>query len=214
MKYKHIIWDYNGTLLNDVSLCVEVINEMLSDRHVKDISLSDYRKIFDFPVRDYYEKIGFDFEKEDFEKVGKEFIDKYNLRMNYVKLHDYAKEILFNFNNNEFSQYILSARRESDLIIEAKFFGISRVFEKIVGLDNNYAAGKTENGIKLVESINAPKSEIVLIGDTTHDCEVAKEAGIDFIAVAHGHHGIERFSNCKAKVFNSLEEVEKYLITQ
>ena len=54
MNYKHIIWDYNGTLLNDVKLCVTIINEMLKARNLPVMSIERYRKLFDFPVKDYY----------------------------------------------------------------------------------------------------------------------------------------------------------------
>lgn len=212
MTYKHIIWDYNGTLLSDVDLCVNVINEMLSARNLKTISTDEYCNIFDFPVRDYYEKIGFDFMVEPFEEVGVEFINKYNLSLNEAVLQANAKEILCNLFVKDFTQYILSARNENDLIIETKFFEINKFFDEILGLDNNYAAGKTENGVKLINSIDADKSEIVLIGDTIHDCEVAEKAGIDFIAVAHGHHSFERLSACNIKVFHNLKEVEEFLM--
>ncbi|MCX6282944.1 MAG: hypothetical protein NTW31_01715 [Bacteroidetes bacterium] len=72
--YKHIIWDWNGTLLDDAWLCVEVMNGMLEKRGLEKVSLDFYRSVFTFPVRDYYEKLGYDFEKEPFEEVGMEFM--------------------------------------------------------------------------------------------------------------------------------------------
>ena len=55
-KYKYIIWDWNGTLLNDVWLCIEIMNEMLENRNLPSITYDKYREIFDFPVQRYYEK--------------------------------------------------------------------------------------------------------------------------------------------------------------
>ena len=74
VQYKHIIWDWNGTLLNDGWLFVEVMNIVLKRRKMKPITLDSYREIFRFPVKDYYMKLGFDFEKESFESSGLEFI--------------------------------------------------------------------------------------------------------------------------------------------
>ena len=80
MKYKHIIWDWNGTLLNDTWLCVEGINNSLEKRSIDTITKEVYRRVFSFPVKDYYERLGFDFKKEPFEVAGDEFVDieKYN----------------------------------------------------------------------------------------------------------------------------------------
>ena len=118
MKIKHIIWDYNGTLLNDVELCVEVINEMLSIRNKKLISVTDYREVFDFPVKDYYQKVGFDFSKESFEEIGQNFIDRYNQRINQTYLQKNVLETLSNLGQKGFIQHILSARLETSLLLK------------------------------------------------------------------------------------------------
>lgn len=212
MKIKHIIWDYNGTLLNDVELCVNVINEMLSDRCKKTITLAQYKEVFDFPVRDYYQKIGFDFDKESFEDIGQLFIDRYNQKINETDLQNFAVDTLYQFSKNNYSQHILSARLENELIIETKFFNIYRYFDNIVGLTHNYATSKIENGIKLIKRLNAEKSEILLIGDTTHDLEVARETGINAIAVSNGHHTAQRLKKCNFPVFDNLKEVVNYLM--
>jgi phosphoglycolate phosphatase len=75
--YKHIIWDWNGTLFDDAWLCIEIINAMLVRRGLTRLTPEEYEQIFDFPVRDYYSRIGFDFQVEPFEKLSDEFIDRY-----------------------------------------------------------------------------------------------------------------------------------------
>ena len=77
LNYQHIIWDWNGTLLDDVSFCVEIINGLLSKRQLPEISREYYRGVFTFPVQKYYEKIGFDFSVEPWENVSTEFITRY-----------------------------------------------------------------------------------------------------------------------------------------
>ena len=78
-KIKHIIWDWNGTLIDDAWLFVEIMNDELKDRDLPLINVQDYRKYFTFPVKKYYENLGFDFKKESFKKVGYNFIQKFKL---------------------------------------------------------------------------------------------------------------------------------------
>ena len=80
MKYKHIIWDWNGTLVDDTWLFVDIMNGVLKDRNLNGITLQDYRNVFDFPVKDYYIKLGFDFAEEAFESSGLDFIKIYDSR--------------------------------------------------------------------------------------------------------------------------------------
>ena len=67
MKYDHVIWDFNGTVLDDMQVGIDSVNEMLAARGLPTLSgVTEYRAAFDFPVEDYYRRLGFDFDREDF----------------------------------------------------------------------------------------------------------------------------------------------------
>ena len=74
MKYQYVIWDFNGTLLDDVKLCFDLLNKMLSKRGFETVTIEKYKEIFRFPVKEYYRLAGFDFEREPFEVTAVEFI--------------------------------------------------------------------------------------------------------------------------------------------
>ena len=98
MRYKHIIWDWNGTLLDDTWLCVEGINQALIKRKLAPISEAKYREVFTFPVKDYYMKLGFDFDKEPFEIAGDEFVSYYGENFHKTKLQNGSRFVLRQFN--------------------------------------------------------------------------------------------------------------------
>ena len=104
MIYKHIIWDWNGTLLDDRWLCVEGINQALVKRDLPPISEGRYRKIFTFPVKEYYKKLGFDFDKEPFEVAGDEFVDYYGNKFHKTKLQKGSRTLLSEIQSKSISQ--------------------------------------------------------------------------------------------------------------
>ncbi|HSH51393.1 MAG TPA: hypothetical protein VK982_06685, partial [Bacteroidales bacterium] len=83
---KLIIWDWNGTLLNDIDACIISMNVMLERRNMKLLDKAMYRKMFTFPVQDYYKSIGFDFLQESFEKLSIEYINLYKKYSIYASL--------------------------------------------------------------------------------------------------------------------------------
>ena len=206
-RYTHILWDWNGTLLDDAWLCVEVMNGMLAKRNLQPLTLDRYRDIFSFPVRDYYLMLGFDFEKEPFEIVGMDFMNLYNERQNECMLHPETKEVLKKIAGTGVKQSVLSAREENELRTEIKNSGIASFFEKIYGLDDHYAHGKTDVGVKLIADLGLPAEELLFIGDTLHDAEVAKELKIDCILIPEGHHSLNRLSASGFPVIGSLKEL-------
>lgn len=208
-KYTHILWDYNGTLLDDAWLCVDVMNGMLGERGMPLRTLDEYREMFDFPVRDYYVKLGYDFDKEPFDIVGMEFIDRYNIRHGETLLHPEVKEVLSELSGRGFSQNILSAREQAELLLETSKLGINHYFDRIRGLNDHYAHGKTDVGHELVREIATDISRIIFIGDTLHDAEVASELGVDCLLVPNGHQSEARLRSIGVPIIHTLSDLIK-----
>ena len=70
-NYKHVVWDWNGTILCDVELGIEIMNGLLQQRRLALLTPASYRDLFTMPVQHYYARLGFDFAREPFEIVGK-----------------------------------------------------------------------------------------------------------------------------------------------
>jgi phosphoglycolate phosphatase len=79
-NYNHIIWDWNGTLFNDVELCANVMNLLLTQESLPNISIKKYKEIFTFPVVEYYKIAGHTFERNSFEVLGKQFMVEYEIQ--------------------------------------------------------------------------------------------------------------------------------------
>ena len=206
-KYKHIIWDWNGTLINDIWLVVEIMNKMLKKRNMPGIDSKKYREIFDFPVIDYYAKLGFNFSKESFEELTVEFISEYYTRFNECKLFNEVEEVLKKIRDMGIPQSILSASKEDVLIEKIKYYGIDKYFCRIMGLENHYAESKVERGKKWIDELNLNPQDVLLMGDTAHDYDVSKHIGCDCLLIANGHYSYERLAKLGVDVIGTLKEM-------
>jgi len=206
-NYKHIIWDWNGTLINDVWLAVEAMNKMLAKRHLPGIDSKKYKEIFDFPVTKYYLKLGFDFSKESFEELTVEFISGYYQCFNKCKLNEGVEVVLKKISDMGIHQSILSASKEDVLIEKIRYFGIDKYFCRIMGLENHYAESKVEEGKEWIAELNLNPQDVLLIGDTIHDYDVSKHMGCDCLLVANGHNSYERLAKLGVEVISTLKEI-------
>ncbi len=207
MRYKHIIWDWNGTLFEDVSLCCDIMNNILKRRKLHHISVEDYREIFTFPVINYYQNVGLDLEKYPFEELSIEFITEYEEKKFGYSLYNGVKDTLSKVQKLGISQSILSAYSQNTLEEVVEHFEIGKYFEKVIGLDNIYAASKVANGKRWIEQLNLNGSEVLLIGDSLHDKEVADEINSDCVLLTHGHQNKKALLKSNAKLFNSFSDL-------
>ena len=206
-KYKHLIWDWNGTLIDDVRVCVEVLNNILSSYNKPQVTLEQYRSEFDFPVVDYYAKLGIDFTKISYDTVAKQYIYQYNKKQYECNLQDKALEVLKTISDKGLGQSILSAYNQKMLEEIVRHFALFDFFDNIVGLSDFYAKSKLENGKDLIKKLGLAGDSILLIGDTTHDCEVAKQIGADCVLIDDGHQERKRLKATNALVMDSIKDI-------
>ena len=206
LKYKYILWDWNGTLLNDVQLCLDIANTLLHERGLPVQSLEDYRRRFDFPIIEYYKRAGFDFEKESFETLSVYFIEAYESRRSGCALYDHARLVLEAFSGHA-TQAILSAYKQDTLDTLVDEHGLRGYFSHIQGHGDIYAQGKQASAEILMEVLGAHGDQTVLIGDTLHDLEIAEHIGAACVLVAQGHQHIERLLTSHVPVVRSLDEL-------
>lgn len=211
MRYKHIIWDWNGTLLNDRHFCIDIMNNVLRRRGMKLMTEEWFLENFCFPVKAYYEKLGFDFEKEPFEISGNEFINEYMERIHEPKLHPGVPDVLQSVEEMGVGQSILSAASQPMLDEILRENQIRSFFIRILGQDNHYAFGKENMGRQWVRELGYDPLEILFIGDTLHDKEVADAIGADCLLVSNGHVSEERLKKTGEVVLNDLREAIPFL---
>jgi phosphoglycolate phosphatase len=210
-NYKHIIWDWNGTLLNDVEFCCEIINKILVKNFLPELSLEKYRQIFTFPVQDYYKEAGLDFTKTSFEILGKDFIDQYEANKLSCSLFENVIGVLSAIHKKGIGQSVLSAYLHDNLVKILDHYKLTKYFDNIIGLDNIYAGSKTHLGLSLVEQLNMPKNEILFIGDTLHDAEVADAMGVNSILIANGHQTKNKLLIDNNIVLDNLNQLQAFL---
>ncbi len=207
-----IIWDWNGTLLDDVDECIRCMNRMLKQRNLPLLTKNVYRRIFTFPVKDYYRAAGFDFEKEDFEIPAMEFIRYYHQLLKDSRLFPNVVKVLGYFNDKGITQSILSAMEHDSLVASLKDKKIYRYFDFVLGINDHYAHSKTETGRELIGKMNFGKNEMVMIGDSLHDLEVADKLGIDCLLIANGHQSKERLTARTKNVIDAIGGVIEVIL--
>ncbi|MBQ6893417.1 MAG: HAD family hydrolase [Clostridia bacterium] len=206
MNYSHIIWDFNGTILNDVQTGIDAVNVLLERYGKKKIdSVDEYRAAFGFPVIDYYDRIGL--ERENFTKYAPEWVAEYNLREAYAPIFDGIIDLMEYFRGNNCPQYLLSATESQMLKSQVKRLGIGNYFEEIIGQSSIEAHGKIDAALNWLQK-NKPEKAL-FIGDSLHDFEVAQAMNIDCVLLTWGHQSKEKLKTSGCRVFDTAADIQK-----
>jgi len=204
---QYVLWDFNGTLINDVDACLQNMNHLLRKYNKPTIDLKTYRSVFTFPVIEYYKNVGIIDTDEQFVAVAHEWMSGYYEMENDLKVFDDTVENLGTIKKMGLKQGVLSASNTKHLIRLLDKFDLSRYMDHILGLDDIYAKGKVEIGLDFIHNHYLSPNEIVLIGDTIHDYEVATKMGIQCILFAGGHQSDRILSRARCPVVEKIKDI-------
>jgi len=197
---QHIVWDWNGTLLDDVTACVSSINEMLRVRGLAQLTVDVYRDTFEFPVRNYYDALGFNLEAEDWDAVAREFHANSARFSPEAPLRNEVRPALDRLRGRGVPMSVLSASEISLLERMMRERHVRDYFDHVYGLDDLYARSKMDEGRALLREVALPPDSILLVGDTTHDFDVAQELGFRCVLITGGHGPERKLRQCGCPV--------------
>ncbi len=198
---EHIIWDWNGTLLDDVDFCIEIIAAMLADHGLPSLDKNRYLKRFRFPIVDYYEELGFRYDLVPFAALSKHFITTYKAGMETrTQLYAGVRDILEELAKRGVACSMLSANHEGDLLKLLEKHRLRDYFVYVYGLGDHHAVSKLERGKQLMQAIAHDPDKVLLVGDTDHDLEVGTAMGIDVLLLSGGHQCDERLRSLHPRV--------------
>lgn len=204
---KYIVWDWNGTLFDDIDICMVALNELLDKYHLPLVDKAAYREVFRFPVSDYYQDVGFDFTKTSFDILAKQYMDTYIPGSLHCQLFADVKETLQFFQNMGLKQFIISASRIDHLQLQLKQYDILPYFTDILGLDNIRAGSKIEVAERWIIDQHIDPEQVLFIGDSVHDSEVAKACGCDCTLICRGHQSKEKLEKTGCAVKDSISQL-------
>ncbi|MDX2020411.1 MAG: HAD hydrolase-like protein [Deltaproteobacteria bacterium] len=206
-KIRHVIWDWNGTLLDDVDVCVSVLNDLLKVRGLPNVTRDLYKRRFGFPVRPFYADLGFDVSEGAFEDLSHEFIGAYKIALHAVQLHKGALDVMADLADHLDGQFVISAMEHNMLGLMLNDYGVMPLLRDHQGTSNLQAGSKVEVGVTKMQALGLRGEELLLVGDTEHDLELARALGCACVLHAGGHQSRERLALTGCPVVDDLEGV-------
>lgn len=213
MRIQQVLWDWNGTLLDDLEYSIQVRNNIFPAFHLPLLdSVEEYHRQFTFPVRLYYERAGVT--DDIFDDVAHAWMAEYERCMDTIPLHEDASETVERFHQAGLRQTVLSASEQTMLRRQLALYGLNSRFDAVLGRGDIYAGSKEAIGREYLQNCGILAETTVMIGDSLHDAEVARALGTRCVLVARGHQSRETLLEAGVPVMESLREAADWVLEQ
>ena len=208
MSYKIVLWDFNGTIIDDVETGIACVNTMLAKRGLPILrTREEYKRVFGFPVEDYYRRVGFDFDKEPYSVLAHEWVALYRAREAQIPLTEDFITVCAALREKGIAQAVLSSTEQTMLEKQISQYGLTEYFGKIIGTSDIYAGGKIGTA-KAVFGTNL--RDAVMVGDTVHDAATARAIGAECILFAGGHGRADELRATSFPVIEKMTDLLRY----
>ncbi len=181
----HLVWDWNGTLLNDLDLVVEATNAAFAAIGGPVVTADDHRRDFRRPVADYYGFVlGRPVDADEFARLDHAFHTAYRTRLLECALADDALDAINAWSG---TQSLLSMWFHDELLPEVDRRGLAARLVRVDGLRAAIGGGhKAEHLVEHLAALEVKGDETVLIGDSIDDAHAADEVGAAVVLYSGG----------------------------
>ncbi len=208
----HIVWDYNGTVLDDTYTSVLAVNEMLMSRGLPKTNLEVYKKSLVMPLTEYYKTVGI--YTDDISVLSQEFRKYCDIHKENSHIFNGVYDVILFAKSLGIKNILLSSLYHEHLLEETKKYNIDGWFDIISGLSDKNLGSKSATAAAIFEKESIDPKNVLFIGDLVTDAHTAYELGADCILIPNGHMDKERCKLACDKVFDNVRQVTKYFKTK
>ncbi|AEB47440.1 HAD family hydrolase [Micromonospora maris] len=201
----HLVWDWNGTLLDDLSLVVACTNAVFTREGGPTVTAEEHRVRFRRPIADYYaEVLGRAVDDEAFGRLDRIFHDAYRLGLTSCELAHDAVDAMAAWPG---SQSLLSMWFHDELVPAIQTYGLTGRFARVDGLRASVGGDrKAESLVRHLAELGVDGRSVVLIGDSLDDADAARAVGGRAVLYAGGFTDRARLMASGHPVADTLTE--------
>jgi phosphoglycolate phosphatase-like HAD superfamily hydrolase len=201
----HVVWDWNGTLLDDLDQVIAAVNATLGELGKSPISVATYGAHYQRPVRRFYESLlGRAVPDDEWNLIDRLFHDAYRSQLPDVSLAPDATKALQAVDAAGHTQSLLSMLLHDDLVNMASAFGVDRFMRRVDGLRGVRGVQKQASLEDHIEALGVPKKGVVIIGDALDDIAAARAAGTRCVMYDRGTFPREQIRQAGVPTSSSL----------
>lgn len=187
MKYKHIVFDIDGTLLDSEQADLSALKRVIHELQGEECDTTKLRFALGIPGEVALKRLGF---KDTL--MANKLWNRYMKELAYtMRLFDGIRELIIELSNRGIQLGIVTSKNKQEYATDFIPFGLASYFTTVITVDDCILPKPSaEPLLSYLSKTGANPKDVIYIGDTSYDCECAHNAKIDFGLAMWGHPSV------------------------
>jgi len=214
VKYELVVFDWDGTLMDSTGVIAASLQDACRDIGIAVPTDRDARYVIGLGLVDSLNHVAPGLDEERRRKLAERYRHHFLAREGEMPLYEGVREMLSDLHGKGRRLAVATgkARRGLDRVLEAT--GLRPWFEATRCADEGFAKPHPDMLLMLMDMTGVAPAKALMVGDTTHDLELAANAGVDAVAVSYGAHDATLLATRPAKVrCHTVAELHRWLAT-
>lgn len=210
---RHIVWDWNGTLLDDNDAVVSAVNAVCTAFGREHIDIEQWRAVYSRPLLRCYERLlDRELGEQDWARVDKFYHEEYRNLLHSVGLATGVPEVLRQWQRAGNTQSLLSMWFHDELRPLVAEHGLEPLFSRVDGLRDEVGGGSKDVHLRRhLDELGWEPAEVALVGDVVDDARAAEQVGADCVLVTTGVMSRPALQESGFPVVDSVSEAVEHL---
>lgn len=212
-RYLLLIFDWDGTLADSEARIVESVRRAVNELGLPDCTPAQVRNVIGLGLQQCLETL---FPEVPAERYA-HFVNAYRKHFSLnneapVELFPGVKEVLADLCTRGYTIGVATGKGRQGLNRELEESGLDALVRVSRCADESPSKPHPQMLEELLELTVTPPQQALMIGDTTYDMQMARDAGVDRIGVSYGAHESSRLLEFDPlEIVDSLRQFEQWL---
>lgn len=207
-----IVFDWDGTIIDSTGLIAECIQRAAQDLRFRVPTVADAKHIIGLGLMQSTEILFPELSAADRARFSARFREHYVPRDHEAPLYPGIVELLTSLAHPERFLAVATGKPRAGLERAFVHSGLKPHFHYSRCADEGFSKPHPDMLLKLMDFTSVPPQRTLMIGDTTHDLELAHNAGVAAVAVSYGAHPATALAALPARaVIDSVDALASWL---
>jgi len=187
-RYDLIIFDWDGTLMDSTRLIARSLQEACRDCGVAVPTEREALFVIGLNLHDTFNLVAPDLDEAGRKLLSERYRHHFLVNEERIPLYEGVPAMLADLHGRGRRLAVATGKARRGLERALDLSGLRSWFEATRCADEGFAKPHPGMLLRLLEMTGVDPARAVMVGDTTHDLELAANAGVDAVAVSYGAH--------------------------
>ena len=212
-QFDLIVWDWDGTLADSTGMITQAILKAAEQVGLPAVSMQTARNIIGLGLREAIQTLYGDLPTETAQQLASQYTANYYAGESEIPLYESAAETIIALNRHGFKLAVATGKGRRGLNLAMEHCGLTKYFHATRTVDECFSKPHPQMLDDLMEDLVVMPERTLMIGDTSYDLQMAKNAGVNAIGVTYGAHTAEQWQHSNpVQQFNDFKSLSKWLL--